>query len=197
MYKKQMQFQKVACLLAIITAAVTFVYSLGVITDIYDSLYATMMNPNDLTQTFVPGSIIYYDMQNFNKVFLYLSIGLILLGAFLFVTNTHTRRRYYIGNYVAIGAYSVATLGVAIWSHLQISAFKVQYLTTVDFEALKSFAQMWGYQYIESTFLLDLHYAVAALAVISVAALVGSMVWKINMMKQERKLIEEGKEAAV
>ena len=197
MYKKQMQFQKVACLLAIITAAVTFVYSLGVITDIYDSLYATMMNPNDLTQTFVPGSIIYYDMQNFNKVFLYLGIGLILLGAFLFVTNTHTRRRYYIGNYVAIGAYSVATLGVAIWSHMEISAFKVQYLTTVDFEALKSFAQMWGYQYIESTFLLDLHYAVAALAVISVAALVGCMVWKINMMKQERKLIEEGKEAAV
>lgn len=197
MYKKQMQFQKVACLMAIVTAAVTFLYSLGIITDIYDSLYATMMNPNDLTQTYVPGSIIYYDMQEFNKTFLYLSLGLILLGAFLFVTNTHTRRKYYIGNYVAIGAYSAATAGVAIWSHLQISAFKTQYLTTVDFEALKAFAELWGYEYIESTFLLDLHYGVAALAVASIAALIVSMVWKINMMRQEQELVKQGEGATV
>lgn len=197
MYKKQIRFQKFACLLAIVTAAVTFVYSLGIITDIYDSLYATMMNPNDLTQTFVPGSIIYYDMQGFNKTFLYLSIGLILLGAFLYLTNTHIRRRYYIGNYAAIGIYCAATVAVGIWSHIQISAFKVQYLTTVDFEALKEFAEMWGYDYIESTFLLDLHYAVAALAAVTVAALIANMVWKINMMRQERQLIEEGKEATV
>lgn len=197
MYKKQIQFQRIACLMAIITAAVTFVYSLGVITDIYDSLYATMMNPNDLTQTYVPGSIIYYDMQEFNKTFLMLSLGLILLGAFLFVTNTHTRRKYYIGNYVAIGAYSAATVGVGIWSHMQISAFKVQYLTTVDFEALKAFADMWNYEYIESTFLLDLHYGVAALAALSVAALIVSMIWKIRMMRQEQALIQKGKEAAV
>ena len=99
MYKKQLVFQKAACLLAIIAAAVSFVYSLGIITDIYDSLYSTMMNPNDLTQTMVPGSIIYYDMQAFNKQFLYLSIGLILLACFLFITNTHSRRKYYITNF--------------------------------------------------------------------------------------------------
>ena len=197
MYKKQIRFQKIACLLAIITAAVSFVYSLGIITDIYDSLYATMMNPNDLTQTFVPGSIIYYDMQGFNNAFMYLSIGLILLGAFLFITNTHTRRKYYIGNYVAIGAYCAATAGVTIWSHLEISAFKVQYLTTVDFEALKKFAEMWGYRYIESTFLLDLHYFVAALSLASVAALVISLVWKVRMMKQENALLAKGEEAVV
>ena len=143
MYKKQLVFQKAACLLAIIAAAVSFVYSLGIITDIYDSLYSTMMNPNDLTQTMVPGSIIYYDMRAFNKQFLYLSIGLILLACFLFLTNTHSRRKYYVGNYVATALYGVASIGVAAWAHVQISAFKVQYLTTVDFEALKKFAEMW------------------------------------------------------
>ena len=61
MYKKQLVFQKYACLFAVIAAAVSFVYSLGIITDIYDTLYSTMMNPADLTQTFVPGSIIYYE----------------------------------------------------------------------------------------------------------------------------------------
>lgn len=195
MYKKQLVFQKFACMFAVIAAAVSFVYSLGIITDIYDSLYRTMMDPNDLTQTFVPGSIIYYDMQDFNKSFMNVSIVLILLACLLYLTNTNIRRKYYIGNYVAIALYSVATLGVAGWSHLQIEAFKVQYLTTVDFEALKAFSEMWGSAYIESTFMLDLHYFVLALAVLSVAALIYSAVWKVQLMKAEDALIAEGKEA--
>ena len=195
MYKKQLVFQKFACMFAVVAAAVSFVYSLGIITDIYDSLYRTMMDPNDLTQTFVPGSIIYYDMQAFNKSFMNISIVLILLACLLYLTNTHIRRKYYIGNYAAIALYSVATLAVAVWSHIQIEAFKVQYLTTVDFEALKAFAEMWNSMYIESTFMLDLHYFVLALAVLSVAALIYCAVWKVQLMKAEDALIAEGKEA--
>lgn len=195
MYKKQLVFQKYACLLAVIAAAVSFVYSLGIITDIYDTLYSTMMNPNNLSETFVPGSIIYYDMQEFNRQFTNVSIVLILIACVLYLTNTQVRRKYYIGNYVAIGVYSVATLGVTIWSHMQISAFKTQYLTTVDFEALKTFAEMWNKPYSESTFMLDLHYAVAIIAVLSVAALIVSAVWKVQLMKAEDALIEAGKEA--
>ena len=197
MYKKQLVFQKYACLFAVIAAAMSFVYSLGIITDIYDSLYSTMMNPNDLTQTFVPGSIIYYDMQGFNKTYMTVSIVLILTACLLYLMNTQVRRKYYIGNYFAIGVYSIATLGVTVWSHLQIEAFKVQYLTTVDFEALKSFAEMWNKPYIGSTLMLDLHYAVAIVAVLSVAALVGNMIWKIQLMKAEDALIAAGKEAVV
>lgn len=195
MYKKQLVFQKYACLFAVIAAAISFVYSLGVITDIYDSLYATMMDPNDLTQTFVPGSIIYYDMQAFNMTYTNVSIVLILTACLLYLMNTQVRRKYYIGNYFAIGLYSVATLGVTVWSHLQIEAFKVQYLTTVDFEALKSFSEMWGKPYIESTTMLDLHYVVAVVAVASVVALIANAVWKVKLMKAEDALIAEGKEA--
>lgn len=195
MYKKQLVFQKYVCLLAVIAAAVSFLYSLGIITDIYDSLYATMMNPNDLTQTFVPGSIIYYDMQGFNKLYTNASVGLILAACLLYLMNTQVRRKYYIGNYVAIAVYSIATLGVTVWSHLEISAFKTQYLTTVDFEALKAFAEMWNKTYIKSTFMLDLHYAVAVISLLSVAALIGNMIWKMRLMKAENELIEAGKEA--
>ena len=195
MYKKQLVFQKYACMFAVIAAAVSFVYSLGIITDIYDTLYSTMMNPADLTQTFVPGSIIYYDMQEFNRQFTNVSIVLILTACLLYLTNTQIRRKYYIGNYAAIGIYSVATLGVTIWSHLQIAAFKVQYLTTVDFEALKTFAEMWNKPYSESTFMLDLHYAVAVIAILSVVALVYNAYWKVQLMKAEDALIAEGKEA--
>ncbi len=196
MYKKQLRFQKFACLFAIIAAAVSFVYALGIMTDLYDSLYATMMNPNDLTQTSVPGSIIYYDMQPFNKSFVNASIVLILTAAFLFVSNTNIRRKYYISNYIATAVHAVATVGVAVWSHLQIAAFKVQYLTTVDFEALKAFSELWGKPYIESTFWFDVHFFVSGLAIVSAAVLVYNLIWKVRMMREENALLEGGKEVA-
>lgn len=195
MYKKQLVFQKYACLFAVIAAAMSFVYSLGMITDIYDTLYSTMMNPNNLNETFVPGSIIYYDMQEFNRQFTNVSVVLILTACLLYLTNTQIRRKYYIGNYVSTGIYSVAALGVAYWSHVWIEAFKYQYLTTVDFEALKAFAEMWNKPYSDSTLMLDLHYVVAVVLVLSVAALIGNAIWKIRLMKAEDALIAEGKEA--
>lgn len=197
MYKKQLRFQKIICLLAIIAAAAMFVYALGMITDIHDSLRSTMRNPNDHYDTKVPGSVIYYDMQEFNDQFVNMSLGLILVSCLLFLTNTQVRRKYYIGNYVAIGFYSIAAVALVIWSHVQIEAFKVQYLTTVDFAALEEYAKMWKTFYTDSTFLLDLHYAVGGLALLSAVLLVVNMVWKIRLMQAEKALIEEGKEAAV
>lgn len=197
MYKKQLRFQKIACLICMIAAAVSFVYSLGIITDIYDSLYSTMWSTTDFTKTYVEGSIIYYDMQDFNKSFVNISIVLILLACLLYITNTQIRRKYYIGNYAAVGLYSVATLAVTVWSHIQISAFKVQYLTTVDFEALKEYSEFWGTLYTESTFWLDLHYFVGGLALVSVAALIVNTVWKVKMMRGEDLLIRQGEEAVV
>ena len=70
MYKKQMKLQKILCLLAIFSSALVFIYSLGLMTDLYDSLYGTMTDPSDLSKTSVPGSIIYYDMQGFNNTFM-------------------------------------------------------------------------------------------------------------------------------
>ena len=70
MFKKQMVFQRVVCLISLIAAVVVFVYSLGVMTDLYDCLYKTMTDPNDYTITDVHGSEVYYLMQPFNATFL-------------------------------------------------------------------------------------------------------------------------------
>lgn len=197
MYKKQLKFQKIVCLMAIAVAAVYFVYSLGIITDIYDSLYSTMRNPNDLTDTKVQGSIIYYDMQAFNKQFVSGSIMLVLVSCLLFLTNTNVRRKYYFGNYAAVGIYSAAALAVTLWSHNQIEAFKVQYLTTVNFEELRAYADMWKSFYTDSTFWFDLHYYVGGFAVLTVALLIGNTLWKIALMRAEKNLIRAGEETAV
>ena len=195
MYKKQLKFQKIVCLLAIISSAVVFIYALGIMTDLYDSLYTTMRDPTDHLNTKVTGSIVYYDMQGFNRTFLKVSIGLILVSCLLFITNTNIRRKYYIGNYFSVGLFTVCNVVTAIWAHGQIEAFKAQFLK-VDFAALKEFSEMWGTLYTESTFWFDIHYAVFGLALAAAVLLIVNTVWKIILMKEEKSLIEAGKGAA-
>ncbi len=196
MYNKQLRFQKIICLVAIILAAIYFIYSLGVITDIHDALKSTMRDKNDFTKTKVEGSIIYYDMQPFNKDFVNYSVGLILLACLLFITNTQVRRKYYIGNYVAIGLYCSATVALTVWAHNNLAAFAEQFMTTVNFEQLKDYSDMWGTLYLDNTNLLDLHYYIGAIALLVVAAHVFNLVWKIVLMRAENKLIKAGKEAS-
>lgn len=195
MYKKQLTAQKFICLAAIIVSAAVFIYSLGIMTDLYDSLYSTMRNSSDLTKTDVPGSIVYYNMQEFNTQFLNASIVMIILSALLFVTNTHSRRRYYIGNHVAVGIFSVASLALIIWAHGQIETYKAQFLQ-IDFAALKEHAELWNTTYTESTFWFDVHYVLFAILLIVVALLIGNVIWKSKLMKAEQNLIGKGKEAA-
>lgn len=197
MYKKQLQFQKIICLLCVIAAAIMFVYSLGIMTEIYDGLYLATNPKKPTDDGRVAGSTIYYQMQQFNTDFVTISIALILLAALLFVMNTHIRRKYYITNYISVGLYSVASVGAVVWSHLQIEAFKYQYLTTVDFEALKELCEMKNKPFIQSTMMLDLHYIVAGVMLITTIALVANMIWKITLMREENKLINAGKEVAV
>ena len=194
MYKKQMTLQKSVCLLAILASALVFIYSLGIMTDLYDSLYGTMRDPNDLTKTTVDGSIIYYDMQDFNNAFLKGSIGLILLSCLLYATNTHVRRKYYIGNYVSTALMTIGNLAMVIWAHGQIEMYKAQFLQ-IDFEALAKHAKRWKTLYTESTFWFDVHYAVFGVVLAVTVLLIANAVWKTSLMKQEKALIEAGKGA--
>ncbi len=195
MYKKQLAAQKIICLFCVVTSAIVFVYSLGIMTDLYDALYSTMRNPSDLTQTDVPGSIVYYNMQDFNTYFVYASIGLILVSCLLLITNTHTRRRYYIGNYFSVALFSAAAVVETVWAHFQIQIYRGQFLQ-VDFEALKEHAEMWGTTYTDSTFWFDIHYLVFGLLIIAVILLIVNTAWKVSLMKDEQVLINEGREEA-
>ena len=190
MYKKEMVLQKVACFLVLISSVVVFLYSLGILTDLYESFYYTIRDPQNADRNPIPGSLIYYDMQPFNKTFLHLGLMLIIVAIFLFITSTHARRRYYVGNVVVIVANVVAK------ANGRIAAYKQQFLTTVDFEAFKAFVDQRGGYYTESTFWFDAKNVVFAFALICCAFLLCIMFWKFSLMKQEKALIEEGKGAA-
>ena len=192
MYKKQMSFQKLVCYSALAAGLIVFIYSLGIMTDLYDCLYSTRLDPSDLSYTTVPGSIVYYNMQGFNASFLIAGIWLIVAACLLFITQTNNRRRYYIGNYVAIAIVVVSIVAVSIWAHLEIQNYRAQWLA-VDFEALARHAKVFKSMYTESTFWFDIHYVVFGFSLIEAGLLVWNTVWKINLMKEEKRLVEGGR----
>ena len=194
MYRKQMLFQKILCFAAIAAAALVFLYALGLMTDLYDGLYYTMMDPSNPHDTWVTGSWIYYDMQPFNRALLSNSIAMVLLSCLLFLTGTHKRRRYYAANAVSTFAFAGAGAALSAWAHGEITAYKAQFLE-INFEELQFFSELMETPYIDSTFWFDAHYAVFAVVLIVSAALVINFFLKLSLMKEERRLIEEGRRA--
>ena len=188
-----------------VVAGILFLYALGIMTDLYDTLYATLrisVTENaetggyalSVAERSVAGAKVYTNMQQFNQVLVQYSIVYILLAVFLFVTNTNVRRRYYIGNYVAIGLFTAASVYIPLFAHGYIEIFKAQWLN-VDFAALQQYALDYNSTYTESTLWFDLHYAVFALMILTAALLVANAVWKITLMKDEARLVAEGKGA--
>ena len=195
MYRKQVKLQRLLCLALLIVSALIFVYSLGIMTDLYDSLYTTIRNPNKPDKTTVTGSRIYYDMQGFNREFLLASIGMILLCVTLFITNTHSRRKYYIGNYASAALVSAGGIAFAVWAHGQISHWRSQFLQ-INFEELAAHAAKKETLYTESTFWFDIHYLLFGLLLAGIVLLAANVFWKRKLMKEEQRLIALGKEAA-
>ena len=191
MYKRQVRLQRIFCLLALIASALVFVYSLGLVTDLYDSLYTTIPNANNLDKTYVEGSRIFYDIQPFNKHLMPVGLGLILISLGLYITQTHARRRYYIGNYVATGVWVAAAVAVSFWMHKWVTFYKVQFQTQLNFEELAAYAEKFNTMPLtrNDTFWFDIHYLVMAVLLVMAAVMVVNVIWKINLMKQEAALL--------
>ena len=192
MYKKQMKYQKLICYATLIASALLFIYSLGLVTDLYDAFYGTIRDHKNIYNTLttkVEGAWIFYEIQPFNKALTTVSIILIILSLVPFVTNTHSRRKYYIANYISVGISSVANVAVAIWCTINVLKFRTQFLTTVDFPALKEYAEKWNTLYTESTFWFDIGFVISALLIIVTVFNINNIIWKVKLMKEEQALL--------
>ena len=119
---------------------------------------------------------------------------LILLAAAQFAFQNHTRRKYYIANYITVGVTTAANVYVSVWALGTIFTYKERYLTTVDFETMKMYSEIFQFSYTESTFWFDFSKVVFAVLLIVTAVNVLNFVWKLVLMKEEQKLIQAGKE---
>ena len=191
MYRKQMKFQKLICLLMLAASALVFIYSLGLSTDLYDAFFFAIPRYQNLDRTDVVGARVYYDIQPFNAALTTASLILIGCSLAVFITNTHSRRKYYLSNYISASAYTLASIIISIWSAINISKYKTQFLTTVDFEQFKEFAEISpSTQYTESTFWFDIGYVVLAILLIISAINIFNLIWKTKLMKEEARLIK-------
>ena len=132
------------------------------------------------------------DMNLFNRDFVKAGIGMILVSLTLLLTNTHTRRKYYIGNYISSGLTAAAAAALVVWASGQISAFKTRYLSgIIDFEVVRGRAERNARNggvsvYTESTFWFDVRYVVFGILLIAAVLLILNAIWKTTLMKREK-----------
>ena len=201
MYKKQMILQRLVCYIVLIAAALVFVYSLGLLTDMFEMkfeyhaerYYKNGMTEEALSKVKVPGSEIYYDMQQFNRELTGAGIVLILLAVTQFIFQNQNRRKYYIANYITVGANAVGAIYYSWWGLSNILLYKERYLK-VDFAELQKLNERYGFAYTESTFWFDASKYVFGLVLVAMVLNLLNMVWKICLMNNEKKLVKAGKE---
>ena len=192
MYKFQMTLQRITSFLLLGAAALVFVYSLGVMTDVYNSFYLlSSYDPIWDPLFYVEGADIYLEMQEFNKQLTTAGIILILSAVSLFLFNTHNRRKYYVANYITIGINAILNVSVVTWMSLEVLKYKAQYLQ-VDPARVKEVADLLSMDIVMSTFWFDVHYIVFAVVILATVLSLVNLGLKIALMIGERKLLKEG-----
>ena len=122
---------------------------------------------------------------------------MILLSVLLFITSCHRRRNYYISNYVATGVCAGGNIVLSIVAMIMNGIWKGEFLN-VDFERWLEYYDkrqearpdvVVQYHYSDSTVMFDLGYAVYLLVIVVSLVLILNLVWKIMLMKGEKKLL--------
>lgn len=183
MFKPQMMFQKILFTSLLIFSGVVFIYSLGLMTDLY-GLYQVQSIGS------VTGSKLFYDMQPYNKLLVDLAIVCILSSVVPFVVGSNSRRKYYIGNVIGTGIQACTYLVTSIFIFINTAKYRNQFVNGVDFEAYKELAEKMKFSYSESTFFFDAGFVIAALLIIAAGLVVYNLIWKTKIVKQENKILE-------
>ena len=191
MYKKQMTLQRIVCLFLIIASTLVFIYSLGLVTDLYRGGFRAFAE--NYESPVVKGTQIYYDIQGFNKALTAAGLILILLAVSQYVFQNNTRRKYYIANYITVTANLVAAVYYSVWGMTNIAAYKEQFLQ-IDFETFAFVAPFYNAVYTESTFWFEISTYVFGILLVANSLNVLNMIWKVVLMSAEKNLIKEGKE---
>ncbi len=195
MYKNQMILQRITSFLLLAAAVLVFVYSLGIMTDLYNCLYLVSGYTNPKLPNYVEGSQIYREMQGFNRQLTTAGIVLILSAASLFIFRTNDRRKYYIANYITVGVNAVLNIAVAIWMRIEVLKYKSQYLS-IDLDRLEAIVvdKLNLTDNVRSTFWFDVVNVVFVALILVTAISIFNIVFKTILMSAERKLVKEGLE---
>lgn len=184
-------------LVSLILAALCVVYALAFCSG---TIYQMQDEYTLLTDTeYIDGARdLFNASQNVSNVLLILGIVGILVVVLNYITATHSRRNYYITNYVSIGiaiAYMIvlAVAVIVLVSNCGSIFYSIDMQAAqADFEDLKP--GLWSY----SDWMFPVGYVLAVLLIIDAVGFALNLLWKVKLMQGEKKLLESGaaKEAA-
>ena len=185
--KTQMRFQKILILISLIVAALSFVYALsfcgGTIYQ-YQEFYDPVRDEAD----FEGIAELVRASQHYNDILVWLSIVFILVVVLNYVMATNKRRNYYVTNYISI----ILTVVYAVVFAALIILFVVNtyslFILVDRVEVGEVYAEING-KFNYSTINFILGYIMAGVIVVDAALLVFNLVWKVKLMKGEKKLL--------
>ncbi len=200
--KTQMRFQKYICLAMLILGALGLLYAFMYCTGGLSELGRNIIAEGDQkVSTFEAAegkydAFMYNRVQPFNNAMMYCGIVMVLLAALLFATASHSRRNYYITNYIATGLCSVSNIVMSVILMVYNTYWKGEFLK-VDFAAWDSYVQerinmgfsVADQHFSDSTLWFNIGYVVYALIIVGSILLILNMVWKIMLMRGEKKLL--------
>ncbi len=180
---KQMKFQKITVIAALVLACTMFMFALGFATNLYSLNYHTDSGSSML---YIEGAELYFNIQPFNRQLFRDSFIQMLLCISMFLFLTHKRRLYYVSNYITTTAFSIFSFyygATLIVNALYIKQLYVQ----LDFERMKEITDMLNLRFVYSTFMMDMGVVLSIILFITSLALVANLIWKTINMRNERK----------
>lgn len=145
-------------------------------------------------------ALLFEEIQPFNTMMMYFGIVMILLAVVLYITACNKRRNYYVSNYVATGLCAGGNIIMSLVCLIMNAHWRSEFLN-VDFERWNAYYQdnlkaevitESGVHYSESTAWFDVGFAVYAIIIVASVLLILNLVWKIMLMKGEKKLLSGG-----
>ena len=200
--KAQMKFQKWMCLVMIIVGVLGLLYSFCYMTGSLAALGRTINQTKPRTSKFIAregyyDALFYDELQPFNTIMMYCGIVMVLLAVVLYITACHKRRNYYVSNYVATGLCAGGNIVISLVLMIMNAIWRGEFLK-VDFTAWQNFntssvqlglATEDTVYYGDSTAWFDVGFAIYLIIIIASVLLILNLVWKIMLMKGEKKLL--------
>ena len=210
--KIQIKFQKILFIVSLVIAAIALVYGFSFCTGSLayafkarsgafsypldedpigvDKLYQFVMGKGDYD-----GEVWEEAGTGFNSLLVVMCIVLLVIAALQFFFATHSRRNYYITNYISVGVFAVFAIvvaAVAFWgiSYSESLFNDLDWATYKEvYDAVKDGTGMGWQYYSESHTIFAIGYAVYTIVLVDAILLILNTVWKVLLMRGEKALL--------
>lgn len=199
--KTQMRFQKTLLIVSLVIAAICTVFAWMFCSGVFANITLIL----DKAGPWV--TELYEVSQQFTTTFQILGIIFILVIVLQFIMGCHSRRKYYITNYIAVGIAVAYMLVYAIILLISLSNVSST-LAAIDFSAevivndvnqkvsIEAYynslnSGLFG-RFQTTSWTIPCGYVLAVLVIINAVVIALNLVWKIMLMKGEKKLLESG-----